>query len=178
MAVAGRNDLRTLLEFARTVEAREFAERWANDPLTARPRCEPLTVLAAPAAATERIRLGIAASLAPLRHPLLSPHAIATLDRLASGRPMLGPAAESVAARSASASGGLSTPRMPGARRGGRQARPTQAFCAGEVGACAEWLACYARAGARHVVVGMGSSAPEVQFERLAETLLPALAAA
>jgi alkanesulfonate monooxygenase SsuD/methylene tetrahydromethanopterin reductase-like flavin-dependent oxidoreductase (luciferase family) len=54
-----------------------------------------------------------------------------------------------------------------------------QAFFAGDVDDCVEWLRGYARAGARHVVIRIGSFArKEAQLELLAERVLPALAAA
>ncbi|HET9671535.1 MAG TPA: LLM class flavin-dependent oxidoreductase [Actinomycetota bacterium] len=47
---------------------------------------EPLTTLAAVAAATERVRLGTLVLCAPFRHPALLAKAVATLDRLSAGR--------------------------------------------------------------------------------------------
>lgn len=43
LALAGRPDARSPLDFARAVERHGFASLWANDSLTARPRLEPLT---------------------------------------------------------------------------------------------------------------------------------------
>jgi probable F420-dependent oxidoreductase len=51
---------------------------------------EPLTTLAAVAAATDRVRLGSLVGCAPFRHPALLAKAVATLDRLAAGRFDLG----------------------------------------------------------------------------------------
>jgi probable F420-dependent oxidoreductase len=51
---------------------------------------EPLTVLAAAAAVTSRIRLGTSVLLAALRHPTLLAKTVATLDFLSSGRVILG----------------------------------------------------------------------------------------
>jgi probable F420-dependent oxidoreductase len=47
---------------------------------------EPLTTLAAVAAATERVRLGSLVACAPFRHPALLAKAIASLDRLSGSR--------------------------------------------------------------------------------------------
>ena len=90
MAMTGDRNARRLLRFAERAEALGFDSLWAGDSLTARPRFEPLTILTAAAAVTERIRLGTAALTAALRPPILSAHAIATLDCVAAGRLTLG----------------------------------------------------------------------------------------
>jgi len=51
---------------------------------------EPLTALALVAGATERIRLGTSVLVIPHRHPVLAAKMLATLDRLAPGRVVLG----------------------------------------------------------------------------------------
>jgi probable F420-dependent oxidoreductase len=58
--------------------------------VTARPRHEPLTLLAAVAARTRRVRLGTAVLLPALRHPVVLAHVVGTLDRVAEGRVILG----------------------------------------------------------------------------------------
>lgn len=308
MAIAGRTDARDLLVFARTVESLGFASLWASDSLTARPRVEPLTILAAVVAVTERIQLGTAALTGALRHPLLAAHTLATLDQLSNGRLTLGLGAGFPYAASAAEFAAVGVPfeqrvgrlvetvqawhatwnaagspearshhgryfafegieQLPAPqRRGGpplwlasgdvpavlrrvgryfdgwlpyvpsaeayaagweqiglaaeaagrdpraltpalyvtvnvgddraaaaaeledyvlryyglplAMLRTVQAFFAGAAGDCVEWLASYARAGARHVVLRIGSFAPEAQLERLAATVLPALEAA
>ena len=57
-----------------------------RDSLTAKPRLEPLAVLAAVAVRTRRVRLGTAVLLAALRHPVLLAQTAATVDRLSAGR--------------------------------------------------------------------------------------------
>jgi alkanesulfonate monooxygenase SsuD/methylene tetrahydromethanopterin reductase-like flavin-dependent oxidoreductase (luciferase family) len=89
-AITGDLDERGLVRLARRAERLGFASVWAGDSLVARPRAEPLTLLAAVAAATEQITIGTAALTAPLRHPLTTAHAIATTDRLSEGRLILG----------------------------------------------------------------------------------------
>src|SRR3712207_3410208 len=89
-AISGDHDARAMLDFARHAEALGFDSVWAGDSLLARPRLEPLTLLAGAAAVTERVTLGTASLTAPLRNPLLAAHAIATLDRVAEGRLVLG----------------------------------------------------------------------------------------
>jgi alkanesulfonate monooxygenase SsuD/methylene tetrahydromethanopterin reductase-like flavin-dependent oxidoreductase (luciferase family) len=89
-AITGCRDERALVRLARRAERLGFASVWAGDSLVARPRAEPLTLLAAVAAATEEITVGTAALTGTLRHPLTAAHAIATLDRLSEGRLVLG----------------------------------------------------------------------------------------
>ena len=56
----------------------------------ATPFLEPLSTLALVAGATERIRLGTSVLVLPHRHPVLAAKTLATLDRLAPGRIILG----------------------------------------------------------------------------------------
>ena len=63
---------------------------WAGDSLLARPRHEPLTLLAAVAARVRRAELGTAVLLPALRNPVLLAHQVATLDQIAEGRLILG----------------------------------------------------------------------------------------
>ena len=58
--------------------------------MLARPRGEPLTLLAGVAGATSRVALGTAILLPLLRHPLSLAHAVATLDRISAGRLIVG----------------------------------------------------------------------------------------
>ncbi len=87
--ISGRSDARPLLEIAERAEAAGYDSVWASDSLLARPRFEPLTLLAAAAARTRRVTLGTAVLLPALRHPLLLAHAVASLDRIAEGRLVL-----------------------------------------------------------------------------------------
>ena len=89
-------DLAFLVEAARQAELTGYDSVWAGDSLLARPRGEPLTLLAAVAGATTRVGLGTAVLLPLLRHPLSLAHALATLDRIAKGRLIvgIGPGAE------------------------------------------------------------------------------------
>lgn len=79
-----------LLRFGEHAEALGFDSLWVGDSPLARPRFDPLTLLAALAARTSRARLGTAILLPVLRHPLLLAHSLATLDRIASGRLIVG----------------------------------------------------------------------------------------
>ncbi|MFI1762496.1 LLM class flavin-dependent oxidoreductase [Streptomyces sp. NPDC020800] len=57
------------------------------------------------------------------------------------------------------------------------QMRTIQAYAWGSAEKCAEWLGGYVRAGARHLVVRIGSLDPEPQLKEIAEVLLPAVRA-
>ena len=79
-----------ILEMARRVEVAGLDSVWVGDSLTAKPRLEPLAMLAAIAANTQRVRLGTAVLLAPLRQPVLLAQTLATLDLLSKGRMIIG----------------------------------------------------------------------------------------
>src|SRR5947208_11433520 len=84
------SDLTIVIAAARRAEQAGYDSVWVGDSLLARPRGEPLTLLAAVAGATTRVTLGTAVLLPLLRHPLSLAHALATLDRIARGRLILG----------------------------------------------------------------------------------------
>src|SRR5260370_24982247 len=71
-------DLAFLIEAARQAEKAGFDSVWAGDSLLARPRGEPLTLLAGVAGATTRVSLGTAVLLPLLPNPLPLAHALAT----------------------------------------------------------------------------------------------------
>ena len=79
-----------VLDMARRAEEAGLDSVWAGDSLTAKPRLEPLSTLAAVASATSRVRLGTAVLLAPLRHPVLLAQTAASVDLLSGGRLVLG----------------------------------------------------------------------------------------
>jgi alkanesulfonate monooxygenase SsuD/methylene tetrahydromethanopterin reductase-like flavin-dependent oxidoreductase (luciferase family) len=83
-------DARRLVDAAVEAEAAGFDSVWVGESLLARPRPEPLTTLAAIAARTTTVRVGTAVLLPLLRHPLLLAHGLATVDRLAGGRLIVG----------------------------------------------------------------------------------------
>jgi probable F420-dependent oxidoreductase len=90
LAVTAGANLEVLLKTAEMAEAAGFDSIWVGDSLLARPRPEPLTLLAAIAARTQRVMLGTAVLLPALRHPLTTAHTVATVDQLAQGRLILG----------------------------------------------------------------------------------------
>ena len=79
----------SVLRLAEQVEAGGLDSVWVGDGLTAKPRLEPLTTLAAVAARTKRVRLGTSVLLPALRHPLLLAQTVATVDLISQGRLLL-----------------------------------------------------------------------------------------
>jgi probable F420-dependent oxidoreductase len=90
VVMSGRPATAPLLALAERAEAAGFDAVWIGDSLTARPRHEPLTLLAAVAARTRRVRLGTGVLLPALRNPVVLAHVVGTLDRVAEGRLILG----------------------------------------------------------------------------------------
>ncbi|HUB11212.1 MAG TPA: LLM class flavin-dependent oxidoreductase [Acetobacteraceae bacterium] len=88
--MAGRPEARPLLELAVRAEALGYDSVWVGDSLLARPRHEPLTLLAAVAGRVPRVALGTAVLLPALRNPVLLAHQVATLDQVSEGRLILG----------------------------------------------------------------------------------------
>jgi alkanesulfonate monooxygenase SsuD/methylene tetrahydromethanopterin reductase-like flavin-dependent oxidoreductase (luciferase family) len=88
--MAGRADPSSLYQIAERAEALGFHSVWVGDSLTARPRIDALTTLAAVGARTRRLRLGTAIFLAALRNPILLAYQLASLDWITSGRVDLG----------------------------------------------------------------------------------------
>ncbi len=88
--MSGRPQTTPLLAMAERAEAAGFDAVWIGDSVTARPRHEPLTLLAAVAARTRRVRVGTAVLLPALRNPVVLAHVVGTLVRIAEGRVILG----------------------------------------------------------------------------------------
>ena len=78
-----------VINFAKKCEAMAIHSLWIIDRV-AYDNLEPLTVLAAAAGATEKIRLGTSVLLPALRHPTLLAKTVATLDFVSNGRVVLG----------------------------------------------------------------------------------------
>jgi alkanesulfonate monooxygenase SsuD/methylene tetrahydromethanopterin reductase-like flavin-dependent oxidoreductase (luciferase family) len=114
--MSGRPETAPLLAMAERAEAAGFDAVWVGDSLTARPRHEPLTLLAAVAGRTRRVRLGTGVLLPALRHPVGLAHVVATLDRAAEGRVILGVgiAADTPAIRKEFAAAGIPFERRVG----------------------------------------------------------------
>ncbi|HUF93283.1 MAG TPA: LLM class flavin-dependent oxidoreductase, partial [Candidatus Limnocylindria bacterium] len=114
--MSGRHETAPLLAMAERAEAAGFDSVWIGDSLTARPRHEPLTLLAAVAARTRRVLVGTAVLLPALRHPVVLAHVVGTLDRVAEGRVILGAgfAADTPAIRAEFAAAGVPFERRVG----------------------------------------------------------------
>lgn len=90
----GRPETGPLLELATRASALGFDSVWVGDSLTARPRHDPLTLLAGVAGRVTgqgtNMTIGTAVLLPMLRNPVILAHQVATLDQLAEGRLILG----------------------------------------------------------------------------------------
>ncbi|HET6610117.1 MAG TPA: LLM class flavin-dependent oxidoreductase [Rhodopila sp.] len=86
----GRPETGPLLDLAARARDHGFDSVWIGDSLTARPRHDPLTLLAAVAGRVPGLTLGTAVLLPALRNPVLLAHQVATLDQLSEGKLILG----------------------------------------------------------------------------------------
>lgn len=86
----GVHETRTLLSLADRAEALGLDSVWIGDSLLAKPRHEPLALLAAIAARTRKLKVGTAVLLPVLRNPVLLAHQAATIDQISEGRLILG----------------------------------------------------------------------------------------
>ncbi len=86
----GRPETAPLMELAVRAEGFGFDSVWVGDSLLARPRHDPLTLLAAVAAHTQKVALGTAVFLPALRNPVVLAHQLATLDQISEGRLVVG----------------------------------------------------------------------------------------
>jgi alkanesulfonate monooxygenase SsuD/methylene tetrahydromethanopterin reductase-like flavin-dependent oxidoreductase (luciferase family) len=91
-ALFGLTDVDELIETAVMAErSGVFESVWFGDSLIHKPRLEAITMLAAVATHTKRVRLGtICMASFPVRHPVLLAIQWATLDQLSQGRSLLG----------------------------------------------------------------------------------------
>jgi len=86
----GRPAVAPLLKLAEKAEDLGYDSIWVGDSVIARPRHEPMTLLAAVAGRTRRVELGTAVLLPALRNAVLLAHQAATLDQVSEGRLILG----------------------------------------------------------------------------------------
>jgi alkanesulfonate monooxygenase SsuD/methylene tetrahydromethanopterin reductase-like flavin-dependent oxidoreductase (luciferase family) len=86
----GRPETTPLLNLATKAAALGFDSVWVGDSLTARPRHDPLTLLAGVAGRVPGLTIGTAVLLPMLRNPVILAHQVATLDQLSEGKLILG----------------------------------------------------------------------------------------
>jgi alkanesulfonate monooxygenase SsuD/methylene tetrahydromethanopterin reductase-like flavin-dependent oxidoreductase (luciferase family) len=86
----GQPQVAPLVALAERAESLGLDSIWVGDSLLAKPRHEPLTLLAAIAGRTRKIKLGTAVLLPVLRNPVLLAHQLATLDQASTGRLIIG----------------------------------------------------------------------------------------
>ena len=83
--------MRRMADYARRIEAGGFPGIWVGDSMgRGRPTLDPLTALAALAAVTERVELGIGVLQVSLRHPVELAHRVQSVQALSGGRLQLG----------------------------------------------------------------------------------------
>ena len=80
-----------IADYARRIEAAGFPGIWVGDSMgRGRPTLDPLTALAALAAVTHRVELGVGVLQVPLRHPIELAHRVQSVQALSGGRLRLG----------------------------------------------------------------------------------------
>lgn len=88
--MAGDHSARDLLDLGKLAADLGFDSLWVGDSLLARPRHDPLTILAGVAAAVPDVQLGTAVLLPALRNPVVLAQQLATIDQLSKGRLVIG----------------------------------------------------------------------------------------
>ncbi len=86
----GEHGARALIDAGREAADLGIDSLWIGDSLTARPRHDPLTLLAGLATAVDEVELGTAVLLPALRNPVVLAQQLATLDQLSEGRLIVG----------------------------------------------------------------------------------------
>ena len=86
----GRHAALPTVELAERAESVGLDSVWVGDSVTAKPRHDPMTMLAAIAARTKQVSVGTAVLLPILRNPVLLAQQLATLDQISEGRLIVG----------------------------------------------------------------------------------------
>jgi len=86
----GEHAARVFVDAAKRAHELGYDSVWVGDSVTARPRHDPLTLLAGVAGAVPGIELGTAVLLSMLRNPVLLAQQLATIDQLSEGRLVVG----------------------------------------------------------------------------------------
>ena len=152
----GHPDVGPILELAECAEDVGLDFVWVGDSPLARPRHDPLTLLAATAARTTRVTVGTAVLLAPIRQPLLTLHQVATVDLVSEGRLVLGLGAGAPLAQTRAQFAALEADY---ANRNGRL----------EDTISLDWIGAYQGAGADHIVVRVAGDLDTTVVTRLGE---------
>jgi alkanesulfonate monooxygenase SsuD/methylene tetrahydromethanopterin reductase-like flavin-dependent oxidoreductase (luciferase family) len=107
--MAGDPGTTKLLDSGRRAADLGYDSLWAGDSLIARPRHDPLTLLAAAAASIPRVLVGTAVLLPALRNPVVLAQQLATVDQISEGRLVIGAgiAADTPAIRAEFAAAGV-----------------------------------------------------------------------
>ena len=88
--MVGTHETTEILELADYAESVGLDSVWIGDSLLAKPRHEPLSLIAAIAGRTKKIELGTGVLLPMLRNPVVLAHQLATIDQISEGRIILG----------------------------------------------------------------------------------------
>lgn len=86
----GEHGTQALMDSGKLAADLGFDSLWVGDSLTARPRHDPITLLAGLATAVGHVELGTAVLLPALRNPVVLAQQLATVDQLSSGRLIVG----------------------------------------------------------------------------------------
>ena len=86
----GVHETERILELGDRADQLGVDSVWIGDSLLAKPRHEPLALIAAIAARTKNVKMGTAVLLPMLRNPVLLAHQVATIDQISEGRLILG----------------------------------------------------------------------------------------
>lgn len=86
----GSPSVRPMIDAAKRAVDLGFDSIWAGDSLLARPRHDPITLLAGVAGAIPKIEVGTAVLLPALRNPVVLAQQLATVDQISEGRLIIG----------------------------------------------------------------------------------------
>lgn len=86
----GRHEAVPVVDLAERAEQCGLDSVWLGDSLTAKPRHDPITMMAAIAGRTKRVQMGTAVLLPLLRNPVVLAQQLATLDQISEGRSIIG----------------------------------------------------------------------------------------
>ena len=88
--LVGEHGTKSLLARAKLAQELGYDSLWIGDSLLARPRHDPLTLMAAVGATVPDVQIGTAVLLPMLRNPVVLAQQIATIDQICEGRLVIG----------------------------------------------------------------------------------------